>query len=223
MNVILFLPGLLVILFRAVGAFSTIMYMLTIVGGLQCLLGLPFLIHNPKSYVYAAFDFSRSFLYEWTVNWRFLDEKIFLHPSTSKLLLFLHLNVLCLFGIYRWTGLSSMGLRWIATCWHGDPVPMSSSFMILTLFTSNLIGITFARSLHYQFFSWYFHQIPLLAWASSWPLPIRLALPLAVEFAWNVFPSTNLSSVILLIAHIMLLVGLWTRRARTPIHQIKIS
>lgn len=32
----------------------------------------------------------------------------------------------------------------------------------LVLFTSNLIGMTMARSLHYQFHSWYFHQIPFL-------------------------------------------------------------
>ena len=32
------------------------------------------------------------------------------------------------------------------------------------LFTANLIGMTFARSLHYQFHAWYFHQLPLLAY-----------------------------------------------------------
>jgi alpha-1,3-mannosyltransferase len=32
----------------------------------------------------------------------------------------------------------------------------------LVMFTANLIGMTFARSLHYQFHAWYFHQLPLL-------------------------------------------------------------
>ena len=43
----------------------------------------------------------------------------------------------------------------------------------VVLFTSNLIGITFARSLHYQFYSWYAQQIPFLSWRSRLPLPLR--------------------------------------------------
>lgn len=37
----------------------------------------------------------------------------------------------------------------------------------LVLFTSNLIGVYCARSLHYQFHSWYFHQIPFLLYAGG--------------------------------------------------------
>jgi len=41
------------------------------------------------------------------------------------------------------------------------------------LFTSNLIGIIFARSLHYQFYSWYAQQIPFLAWRTRYPWPLK--------------------------------------------------
>jgi alpha-1,3-mannosyltransferase len=42
----------------------------------------------------------------------------------------------------------------------------------LILFTSNLIGIAFARSLHYQFHSWYFHQIPFILYSGgAWGNP----------------------------------------------------
>jgi hypothetical protein len=35
---------------------------------------------------------------------------------------------------------------------------------VTILFSSNLVGIVFARSLHYQFYAWYAHQIVFLAW-----------------------------------------------------------
>ena len=43
----------------------------------------------------------------------------------------------------------------------------------LILFTSNLIGITFARSLHYQFSACYVQQTPFIAWKSRLPLPLK--------------------------------------------------
>lgn len=48
------------------------------------------------------------------------------------------------------------------------------------LYTSNLIGILFARSLHYQFYSWYAMQIPFLAWRTKYPIPFRYVVPSSV-------------------------------------------
>lgn len=48
------------------------------------------------------------------------------------------------------------------------------------LFTSNLIGVLCARSLHYQFHSWYFHQLPFLLAAAcllgKWTGPVGYVL-----------------------------------------------
>lgn len=127
MNVLLYLPGLLVVLFRAWGAWYTVASLAIILGGTQVLLGLPFLLHDPLAYMKGAFDFSRVFLYKWTVNWRFLDEKLFLSASFSRWLLYLHLSLLLLFGLCRWTGISQQGWRWISRRWRGDSMPMTPS------------------------------------------------------------------------------------------------
>ena len=45
--------------------------------------------------------------------------------------------------------------------------------MVQMLFSSNLIGIAFARSLHYQFYAWYAHQIVFLAWSTPFDIVQR--------------------------------------------------
>lgn len=97
----LYLPGIMVVTCRGGGLLATIGHVATIFV-LQGFLGLPFLREYPWEYLAGAFDFSRVFLYKWTVNWRFVPEDIFLGKLFAKGLLVLHLVILIIFLLNRW-------------------------------------------------------------------------------------------------------------------------
>lgn len=104
MNILLFFPGLLVLLFQYTGFFETFKATI-IVAFVQ--IGLPSLhffddMDMVRSYFTSAFDFSRQFLYKWTVNWPLLSEEHFLSPKFAKTLIVLHALTLIAFGWCRW-------------------------------------------------------------------------------------------------------------------------
>lgn len=104
MNILLYLPALLMLLVLSRGLAKTIAHAvvisLTVVA-----VSLPFLLVHPQQYLQYAFEFSRAFLYKWTVNWRFLPQEVFESSSFASGLLAIHFNALCLFGIGKWTDL----------------------------------------------------------------------------------------------------------------------
>lgn len=59
------------------------------------------------SYVTKAFDFGRAFLWEWTVNWRFVDEEVFLSKGFAVSLLLCHILTLSIFITTRYIRYSS--------------------------------------------------------------------------------------------------------------------
>ena len=189
MNVLLFAPGLLYLLIRT-SPKKTILR-LAICGITQLILGAPFLLRYPVSYLRKAFELDRQFFFKWTVNLKFLPEELFLSKKWAMFLLAVHLSLLTLYfsRLYK----SSRAL--------------SPENILSTLFVSNFIGICCARTLHYQFYCWYFSALPFLLWRETpYYLPICLVLLGGVEYAFLTYPATSLSSIILQFAHWSILI-----------------
>lgn len=83
----------------------------------------------------------------------------------------------------------------------------SVQLALLPIFLSNFIGIVCSRSLHYQFYVWYFHSLPYLIWYTNYNTSLKFLLLGLIEFAWNTYPSTDISSALLHCAHLILLFG----------------
>jgi len=208
MNVLLYAPALLLVYLTVLGLPHTFVQ-LSICAGVQVVLGLPFLASHPLNYVIGAFNLGRVFLFQWTVNWRFLPEEIFISPWFHLLLLAGHLATLyyCLKNWQQLLG-SYAKLRRVS-------VPYCCQLLVLPLFMSNFIGVMFARSLHYQFYVWYYHSLHYLAWTTPYPVKIRLLILGVIELCWNTYPSTHLSSLALHASHCLLLGGLLVHTARS--------
>lgn len=90
-----------------------------------------------------------------------------------------------------------------------DKMSKITQLFVLPFFVTNLIGITCARSLHYQFYSWYFHSLIYLVFCTGYSKSISFLLLGLIEFCWNTYPSTNVSSLMLHLCHITLLAGIY--------------
>lgn len=91
----------------------------------------------------------------------------------------------------------------------------SIQLALLPLFLFNFIGVACARSLHYQFYVWYFHSLPYLVWCTDFKISTRCLILGLIEYCWNTYPSTNISSILLHCCHIVLLIGIGTKIYKT--------
>ena len=135
---------------------------------------------------------------------QFLPESIFISKPLSILLLSGHVVTLVLF-MFKWYHHHK---RNRVTDSFQQRL-LSSEYIIHTLFVSNYIGIVFARTLHYQFYSWYFHSLPFLLWMTNVPVLMKIAIVGLIEYSFNVFPATFTSSLCLQLAHGTLLIALY--------------
>jgi alpha-1,3-mannosyltransferase len=234
MNALLYAPGLAVLLCQALGPLSALAHVIFICCGFQAVVGLPFLLHAPESYLTKAFEFSRVFQYKWSVNGAFLSESNFLDRRLSAVLVITHILTLLLFGHLRWTPASQKGLfglvgwrrasqfgpsAWLSWARNFTPRKLRSAHVVFVLFSSNFIGIVFARTLHFQFYLWYFHTIPLLVAMSSLPITIGIAVFAVIELVFNIYPPQSSAALALSASHLALLFGLFMNKT---IHEMDV-
>lgn len=235
MNVLLYLPAFAFVVYFLLGEkLHQLVIVLLIIPVVQVLVGWRFLLplfwdeeacRLRNNYLSNAFDFSRKFMFKWTVNWRFVPEEVFLSDKFSTLLLVGHVIVLLAFVLTRFaskkiTGkllsqLLSDGLtRPFTKTLNAKNLIVSSELgpkLILLIFSvTNLVGILFARSLHYQFLSWYCWLLPFLLHAAGFNAFFGPLVFLAHEWCWNVYPSTNASSSLLISILAVVLVAVWS-------------
>ncbi|XP_038209300.1 lethal(2)neighbour of tid protein 2 [Zerene cesonia] len=285
MNILLYAPALFFFYLVNLGLNNTFKQLL-VCAITQIVLGLPFLFSNPVAYLKGSFDLGRVFNHTWTVNYRFLDVKVFESTMFHLVLLGIHimLLLLCLpmciqyfksycrlryiqrqfqpqidaknlensksmkskkenkaklnqnhkddlskeqenflksFENMLQKSSSKMGNKSVdkvkpekETAPYSINFDILSQLFVLPMFLVNFIGIVCARSLHYQFYSWYFHTLPYLLWSTNYSIVIRFLILALIEFCWNTYPSTDATSVMLHICHISILYGVYRKMSK---------
>ncbi|KAF8854210.1 glycosyltransferase family 58 protein, partial [Acephala macrosclerotiorum] len=204
MSLLLALPAIGIILFLARGVQASLKQAWLMLQ-LQIVIAFPFLPANPMGYLSRAFEFSRQFLFKWTVNWRFVGEEMFLSKKFSISLLVGHISTLALFATTRWLRMTEKpimelvgnALKFQEPCGkmqHAISIRVSPNYILTTILTANAVGMLFARSLHYQFYAYIALATPFLLWRSGMHPVLQYAIWGVQEWAWNVYPSTDLSS-----------------------------
>lgn len=238
MNALLYLPGVAFTIFYLQGGNLLRCFVCaTLAFTLQYSLAAPFLSHW-RSYLICAFDFHRKFLYRWTINWHFLDEESFNSDRFHLALLTTHVTLLLLllsllfpgwpnqmYRMCRFYGpdiFTSSKLPFGTTSRDGSHPTISATLPLI--FVTNLAGVLCARSLHYQFSSWYHWTLPPLLCYSGLPAPLGVIWYAIHEWCWNSYPPNSLASATLVTLNGTLLASCAatlyvTRRKRQSLQQ----
>jgi alpha-1,3-mannosyltransferase len=181
MNILLFAPAYALLVLQTTRSLAASVGLAVIAAVVQIALAAPFVAAGfAREYFSRAFEFGRVFMWTWTVNWRFVGEGVFADVWFAHVLVGVHVAVIALFfgkwcgGMREVVGIVRRSLRGAVCVKDFKALDADCKFccafahltaatdIMMTMFTTNLIGVTFARSLHYQFYSWYFYTLPYL-------------------------------------------------------------
>jgi alpha-1,3-mannosyltransferase len=86
---------------------------------------------------------------------------------------------------------------------------ITPNFIMTAMLSAVAVGLLCARSLHYQFYAYVAWTTPFLLWKAGFHPVVQYALWGAQEWAWNVYPSTPLSSATVVGVLATTVVGVW--------------
>ncbi|KAF2451712.1 glycosyltransferase family 58 protein [Karstenula rhodostoma CBS 690.94] len=214
MSLLLPLPAMGIIFLQALGSAEAITQAMIVVQ-VSVAYGYPFRKRAP-SYFARAFELTRQFLYKWTVNWRFVPESTFLSRPFALSLLAAHVGLLYWFARTLWMKPSKRGPRAFLRMILDEPRDqdqiarkITPNFIMTAMLSAVAIGMLCARSLHYQFYAYLAWTTPFLLWKAGFHPVVQYALWGAQEWAWNVYPSTPLSSATVVGVLATTIVGVW--------------
>ncbi|BGP28111.1 glycosyltransferase family 58 protein [Rhodotorula toruloides] len=217
MSALLFLPALFYLLFTQFSPLALIQHVLVLFTT-QILFALPFILPSRAhltNYLSQAFDFSRTFEWEYTMNWRWLGEEAFENPARGKILIVAHAGGLVLWA-WKWAdedgGLETVLKRALSRPTRKPALMALTTSRVATLFfVSNLTGVVCARSLHPQFYTWFAHQGLWMVFGAGWAIePMHGLVVLSlIEYGFSVWPSTINSSLGLVLSLLVTLVSVY--------------
>ncbi|KAH4594251.1 hypothetical protein HBI62_241970 [Parastagonospora nodorum] len=216
MSLLLPLPAMGVLMIMKLGSREAMTHAM-IIFQTTVLFGYPFR-KAAFSYFGRAFELSRQFTYKWTVNWRFVSEETFLSKPFALGLLSVHVTLLITFFLTRWIKPSKRTPKQFLKIIMPQAEPrdqdtmalrITPNFTMTVLLTAMTIGMLCARSLHYQFYAYIAWATPFLLWKAGFHPVLQYALWAAQEWAWNVYPSTSVSSGVVVAVLAVTVGGVW--------------
>lgn len=129
-----------------------------------------------------------------------------------------NLGLLALFFATRWIHPAGRSIPAFLSAVLKPPSPqvqkqlslqITPSFILTSILSSLCIGMLCARSLHYQFYAYIAWSTPFLLWRSGMHPVLIYTVWAAQEWAWNVYPSTNTSSMVVVASLGIQVFGAW--------------
>ncbi|GET93276.1 alpha-1,3-mannosyltransferase, putative [Leishmania tarentolae] len=220
MDILLFAPGMLYVMLRTL-PFWRVVWNLFVCAALQVAVSLPFLVYDYRAYLAKSVKLDCGLIEQWPVNYRFLDADLVRRPEFGQALFAMTVATWILLWRTRWaartyltdseaqvlhpaieeTRRQSTLSRGRA---HGDEAVDDEAqeqavyaSTLLTFFEANLVGVIFARSIHYQFYTRFFYTVPLVLAYTKFPRVLRLMSFALIRQGFESFPPTPNTSMML--------------------------